>query len=118
MSLTKPESRKRRHVRIRKKVHGTAERPRLAVFRSASHIYAQVIDDVTGRTIVSASTMEAAARKGATGNVAAATAVGQRIGERAKEAGIKSVVFDRGGYRYHGRVAAIADAARASGLEF
>lgn len=118
MGLTKPESRKRRHVRVRKKVHGTAERPRLAVFRSASHIYAQVIDDVTGRTIVSASTMETAVRKGATGNVAAATAVGERIGERAKEAGINSVVFDRGGYRYHGRVAAIADAARASGLKF
>ena len=118
MSLTKPESRKRRHVRVRKKVHGTAERPRLAVFRSASHIYAQVIDDVTGRTIVSASTMETAVRKGATGNVAAATAVGQRIGERAKEAGINSVVFDRGGFRYQGIVAALADSARAAGLAF
>ncbi len=111
-------ARQRRKFRIRKSVIGTPVRPRLSVYRTNSHIYAQVIDDVTGRTIVSASTMEAAARKGATGNVAAATAVGQRIGERAKEAGIKSVVFDRGGYRYHGRVAAIADAARASGLEF
>ena len=118
MSLTKQESRQRRHLRVRKKVRGTAERPRLAVFRSAKHIYAQVIDDVSGRTLASASTMEADLRSGATGNVAAATKVGERVGERAKAAGITGVVFDRGGYRYHGRVAAVADAARAAGLEF
>jgi large subunit ribosomal protein L18 len=118
MSLTKQESRKRRHLRVRKKVRGTAERPRLAVFRSAKHIYAQVIDDVTGRTLASASTMEADLRAGATGNAAAATTVGERVGERAKAAGITGVVFDRGGYRYHGRVAAVAEAARAAGLEF
>jgi large subunit ribosomal protein L18 len=118
MSLTKQQSRKRRHVRVRKKVRGTAERPRLAVFRSAKHIYAQVIDDVTGNTLVSASTMEGDLRTGSTGNAAAASQVGQRVGERAKAAGITGVVFDRGGYRYHGRVAAVADAARAAGLEF
>jgi large subunit ribosomal protein L18 len=118
MSLTKQESRQRRHLRVRKKVRGTAERPRLAVFRSAKHIYAQVIDDVSGRTLASASTMETDLRSGATGNVAAATKVGERVGERAKAAGITGVVFDRGGYRYHGRVAAVADAARAAGLEF
>ncbi|MFM8973344.1 MAG: 50S ribosomal protein L18 [Actinomycetota bacterium] len=118
MSLTKQQARKRRHVRVRKKVRGTAERPRLAVFRSAKHIYAQVIDDVTGRTLAAASTMEGDLRSGATGNVAAATQVGQRVGERAKTAGVTGVVFDRGGYRYHGRVAAVADAARAAGLEF
>jgi large subunit ribosomal protein L18 len=118
MSLTKQESRQRRHLRVRKKVRGTAARPRLAVFRSAKHIYAQVIDDVSGRTLASASTMEADLRSGATGNVAAATKVGERVGERAKAAGVTGVVFDRGGYRYHGRVAAVADAARAAGLEF
>ena len=118
MSLTKQESRKRRHLRVRKKVRGTAERPRLAVFRSAKHIYAQVIDDVTGRTLASASTMEADLRGGATGNAAAAAKVGERVGERAKAAGVTGVVFDRGGYRYHGRVAAVAEAARAAGLEF
>ncbi|MFM7270485.1 MAG: 50S ribosomal protein L18 [Actinomycetes bacterium] len=118
MSLTKQESRQRRHLRVRKKVRGTAARPRLAVFRSAKHIYAQVIDDVSGRTLASASTMETDLRSGATGNVAAATKVGERVGERAKAAGVTGVVFDRGGYRYHGRVAAVADAARAAGLEF
>ena len=118
MSLTKQESRQRRHLRVRKKVRGTAARPRLAVFRSAKHIYAQVIDDVSGRTLASASTMEADLRSGATGNVAAATKVGERVGERAKAAGVTGVVFDRGGYRYHGRVAAVAEAARAAGLEF
>jgi large subunit ribosomal protein L18 len=118
MSLTKQESRQRRHLRVRKKVRGTAARPRLAVFRSAKHIYAQVIDDVSGRTLAAASTMEADLRSGATGNVAAATKVGERVGERAKAAGVTGVVFDRGGYRYHGRVAAVADAARAAGLEF
>jgi large subunit ribosomal protein L18 len=118
MSHTKPVARKRRHFRVRKKVRGTAARPRLAVFRSNKHIYAQVIDDIAGRTVVSASTMEPDGPKGSAGSVAAAKAVGERIGERAKGAGIDSVVFDRGGFKYHGRVAAIADGARSAGLEF
>jgi large subunit ribosomal protein L18 len=117
MTLHKVEARERRHRRVRKKVRGTAERPRLAVFRSNKHIYAQLIDDVAGVTIASASTAE----KGLTGSgatVVAASAVGKRIGERAAAAGITTAVFDRGGFRYHGRVAAVADAARESGLEF
>jgi len=118
MSHTKPVARKRRHFRVRKKVRGTAARPRLAVFRSNKHIYAQVIDDVNGRTLASASTMEKAGAKGSTGSVEAAKAVGERLGERVKSAGIDSVVFDRGGFKYHGRVAAIADGARSAGLEF
>jgi large subunit ribosomal protein L18 len=112
------DGRKRRHLRVRKKVRGTAARPRLAVFRSNKHIYAQVIDDVAGRTIASASTMETSARAGATGTVDAAKAVGERVGERAKQAGVDAVVFDRGGFKYHGRVAAVADGARGAGLEF
>ena len=116
--LQKVSSRRRRHHRVRTKVRGTADRPRLSVFRSTRHVYAQVIDDVTGRTIASASTMEKDARGSATANVSAAKAVGQRLGERTKAAGVTSVVFDRGGFRYHGRVAAVADGARESGLEF
>jgi len=116
MSHTKPVARKRRHFRVRKKVRGDAVRPRLAVFRSNKHIYAQVIDDVTGHTLASASTMEKDAAKGAT--VEAAKAVGERLGARVKSAGIDSVVFDRGGFKYHGRVAAVADGARSAGLEF
>ena len=112
------ELRDRRHRRVRKKVSGTSERPRLAVFRSNKHIYVQAIDDVNGRTVASASTMEAALRSGSTGTVDAARAVGKLVGERAKEAGVTSVVFDRGGYQYHGRVAAVADGARDAGLEF
>ena len=118
MSHTKPVARKRRHFRVRKKVRGTAARPRLAVFRSNQHIYAQVIDDVAGHTLASASTVEPGGAKGSGGSVAAAKAVGERIGERAKSAGVDSVVFDRGGFKYHGRVAAIADGARSAGLEF
>ena len=118
MSLTKSAARRRRHFRVRKKVRGTEQRPRLAVFRSNKHVYAQVIDDVGGRTLVSASTMETTARGSATGTVAAAKAVGQRVGERAKAEGIATVVFDRGGFKFHGRVAAVADGARATGLEF
>ena len=117
MTLHKVDARKRRHRRVRKKVRGTADRPRLAVFRSNKHIYAQLIDDVAGATLVSASTAE----KGLSGSgatVEAATAVGTRLGERAKEAGITTAVFDRGGFRYHGRVAALADGARDAGLEF
>lgn len=108
--------RRRIHTRIRKKLSGTQERPRLAVFRSIKHIYAQVIDDKAGRTLVSASSAEKNASDG--GNVAGATAVGKLLAERATEKGIKSVVFDRGGFLYHGRVKALADAAREGGLEF
>ena len=108
----------RRHARVRKEITGTAARPRLAVFRSARHITAQVIDDGTGRTLAAASTAEAALRSGSGGNVAAAQNVGRLVAERATAAGVKQVVFDRGGFRYHGRIAALADAARSAGLEF
>jgi large subunit ribosomal protein L18 len=112
------EARIRRHRRVRKKVKGTAERPRLAVFRSNKHIAVQVIDDRTGRTLAAASSLEADLRSsGGTSNIAAATAVGRLIGERATAAGVTSVVFDRGGFLYHGRIAAVADAAREAGLE-
>jgi len=108
-------TRQRIHDRIREKMQGTPERPRLNVFRSVKHIYAQVIDDMNGVTLAAAGT----AKKGATGgNLAAARQVGREIAERAKEKGIKRVVFDRGGYIYHGRVKALADAAREAGLEF
>ncbi len=117
MALTKAEHRARRHRRVRKKVMGTAERPRLAVFRSNKHIYAQAIDDFAGKTIVSASTMEADLRSAKTATTDAAKAVGKLVGERAKAAGITTVVFDRGGFKYHGRVAALADGAREAGLE-
>jgi large subunit ribosomal protein L18 len=113
--------RKRRHVRVRAKVSGTAERPRLNVFRSSAHIYAQVIDDTAGRTIVAASDLEDAvtqqAGDGAT-KTARAAAVGQAIAQRAKDAGVESVVFDRGGFLYHGRIKAVADGAREGGLKF
>ncbi len=111
------EARIRRHRRVRKKVRGTAERPRLAVFRSNKHISAQVIDDRSGRTLAAASTTE----PGFTAlgsNVAAATEIGKLVASRAKDAGIDTVVFDRGGNLYHGRIAALADAAREGGLEF
>ena len=117
MVATKSDHRVRRHRRVRKKVLGTATRPRLAVFRSNKHIYVQVIDDLSGRTIASASTMEADRRGGATATVEAAKQVGQAVAERVKAAGISAVVFDRGGFKYHGRVAAVADGARAGGLE-
>jgi large subunit ribosomal protein L18 len=108
-----------RHRRVRKKIHGTAARPRLAVFRSNKHLSLQLIDDTAGRTMVSASTSEAALRaEGSGATVAAATRLGQMLAERAKAAGITQVVFDRGGFRYHGRVAAVAAAARDAGLEF
>ncbi|MFZ4585654.1 MAG: 50S ribosomal protein L18 [Acidimicrobiia bacterium] len=116
--LTKDQARRRRHFRVRKTLRGTAERPRLAVFRSSKHIYAQLIDDIAGRTIASASTVETAAKGGSGATVDAAKGVGQRLGERAKAAGVHTAVFDRGGFRYHGRVAAVADAAREAGLEF
>ena len=113
------EGRIRRHRRVRKKVHGTAERPRLAVYRSNKHITVQVIDDDLGHTLAAASSTETDQRAaGSGGSVAAAERVGQLIAERAKAAGVTTIVFDRGGYAYHGRVAAIADAARNAGLEF
>jgi large subunit ribosomal protein L18 len=112
------ESRLRRHHRVRKHIHGTAARPRLAVFRSNKHFTAQVIDDDAGRTIAAASTTEADLRSGGTGNIDGARAVGRLVAERAKAAGVTAVVFDRGGFLYHGRVAAAADAAREAGLEF
>jgi large subunit ribosomal protein L18 len=108
----------RRHRRVRKHVTGTPDRPRLAVFRSNKHISAQVIDDVTGRTIAAASSVEKDLKGTAGGNRDAAKKVGQLLGERAKTAGVSKVVFDRGGFLYHGRVAALADAAREAGLEF
>ncbi len=108
----------RRHRRVRKKVQGTAQRPRLSVFRSARHISAQLIDDRAGITVASASTLESDLRSASGGNIAAARAVGTLIAERAKDLGITAVVFDRGGYKYHGRVAELAGAARAAGLEF
>jgi large subunit ribosomal protein L18 len=115
---TKAGLRARRHARVRRKVAGTATRPRLAVFRSNKHIVAQVIDDATGRTLAAASTVEADLRSSATGNKTAAASVGRLVAERAKAAGVTNVVFDRGGFIYHGRVAALADAAREAGLEF
>ena len=116
--ISKNEIRERVHVRIRKKLRGTTERPRLTVFRSTAHIYAQVIDDTKGVTLVAASSAEKAGKKTTGGNVAAAKEIGKRVAERAKENGINKVVFDRGGYIYHGRVKALADAAREAGLEF
>lgn len=114
--ISKDEIRRRIHKRIRRKVSGTTEQPRLAVFRSVAHIYAQVIDDSKGVTLAAASSTEK--ESGATGgNVAAAKEIGKRVAERAKEKGITRVVFDRGGYLYHGRIKALADAAREAGLE-
>jgi large subunit ribosomal protein L18 len=115
--IEKKKIRSRIHQRIRRKLSGTKERPRLAVFRSVAHIYAQVIDDVEGKTLASASSVDKDGKtKG--GNVAAAKAIGKLVAERAKEKGVKQVVFDRGGYQYHGRIKALADAAREAGLEF
>ena len=114
----KMQLRKRRHHRVRKKVFGEPSRPRLSVFRSARHITAQVIDDRSGRTLAAASTVEKDLRSANGGNKDAAAAIGRLVAERAKAAGIDKVVFDRGGFGYHGRVAALADAAREAGLEF
>jgi large subunit ribosomal protein L18 len=120
--LTKIGKNKKRgfvHTRIRKKLHGTAERPRLNVYRSMNHIYAQVIDDLNGKTLVSASSAEGKKESRRTGgNVATAKEIGKAIAERAKAKGVTKVVFDRGGYLYHGRVKALADAAREAGLQF
>jgi large subunit ribosomal protein L18 len=110
------EIRQRIHVRIRRKLAGTAERPRLSVHRSLTNIYAQVIDDQKGETLVSASSLALKLKTG--GNIAAAKEIGKAVGKLAVEKGVKKVVFDRGGYLYHGRVKALADAAREAGLEF
>lgn len=112
--------RKQRHLRVRKKIIGTPARPRLNVFRSANHIYAQIIDDASGHTLVSASTLDEGfkADAGYGGNKEAAKTVGRLVAERAKQAGISAVVFDRGGFIYHGRVKELAEAAREAGLEF
>ena len=117
---TPQAARIRRHDRLRKKVSGTPERPRLSVFRSLSHIYVQVIDDVDGKTLLAASDMEPTLKTAVDGKKksAVATAVGELVATRAKEHGIKQVVFDRGGFPFHGRVKALAEAARAGGLEF
>jgi large subunit ribosomal protein L18 len=118
--MDKHELRRRRHHRLRRKVSGTPDRPRLAVFRSLNHIYAQVIDDASGHTLAAASSLDKPLReeKKSGGNIAAAQEVGRLIAERAKEKGVAKVVFDRGGFTYHGRVAKLADAAREGGLEF
>jgi large subunit ribosomal protein L18 len=117
---TSRELRARRHHRVRKKVEGSTERPRLSVFRSNEHIYAQVIDDTLGRTLVAASTVDKLLVNGLAGKTKTedAQAVGKAVAERALEAGITKVVFDRGGFRYHGRIKALADAAREAGLNF
>lgn len=115
------ESRERRHLRLRKKITGNTERPRLAVFRSLHHIYAQVVDDAKGVTLVAASTVDPEVKKslqGSPGGVAGAKVVGSTIAQRALAKGLKQVVFDRGGHIYHGRIKALADAAREAGLEF
>jgi large subunit ribosomal protein L18 len=116
----KRDARQRRHVRVRASVKGTPERPRLAVYRSLEHIYAQVIDDVAGRTLASASTIDAEIKKAIAGKhkTEEAKIVGQFIANRAKKAGVTRVVFDRGGHMYHGRVKALADGAREAGLDF
>ncbi len=120
MAIKSKVARKRRHQRIRTKISGSAERPRLNVFRSLDHIYAQVIDDVAGKTLVSASTVDKALRVDVAGKTKKeqATLVGKAIAERAKAAGVTTVLFDRGGYLYHGRIKALADGAREGGLDF
>jgi large subunit ribosomal protein L18 len=117
--ISKDKVRRRVHQRIRQRMSGSGERPRLNIYRSLNHIYAQVIDDTTGKTIASASTVHG--KKGSKktgGNVASAKEIGKTIAQRAQEKGVKKVVFDRGGYLYHGRIKALADAAREAGLEF
>lgn len=117
----KREARLKRKKRVRKKIKGTPERPRLAVFKTARHIYAQIIDDSVGRTLIAASTLHKdlnSKAKGIGGNIKGAILVGENIGKRGKEKGIKKVIFDRNGFLYHGRVKALADAAREKGLEF
>ncbi len=122
-TINKNEARQKRHTRVRKRVQGTPERPRLNVYRSTNNIYAQIIDDLAGKTLVAASSLDASLKggkseKGTGGNVEAAKTVGTLVAERAKAAGVTKVVFDRGGYLYHGRIQALADAARENGLDF
>ena len=119
-NLSRDLHRRRVHQRVRTRVVGTPERPRLCVYRSLGHIYAQVIDDRSGKTLVAASSVDKETKKGLKGggNIAAAKVIGKAIAERAKSAGVSKVVFDRGGYKYHGRVKALADAAREAGLQF
>ena len=118
--LSKDQHRQRVHARVRQRVTGTSERPRLCVYRSVGHIYVQIIDDRSGRTLASASSVDKETKKGLKGggNIASAKTVGKNIADRAKAAGVSKVVFDRGGYKYHGRVKALADAAREAGLQF
>ena len=120
MKITKRQARIRNHNRVRRKVSGTAERPRLAIYRSLKQIYVQAIDDTTGKTLVSASTLEKEMRGDGKsgGNIDAAKTVGTHIAKRLQEKGIEQVVFDRGGFQYHGRVKALADSAREAGLKF
>ncbi len=120
MSVRKEIARKKRHYRVRKKVRGTPDRPRLNVFRSVKHIYVQLIDDYSGRTLAAASSIdkELKGKMSTGGNIEAAKTVGQLVARRAKDRGFKEIVFDRGGYLYHGRIKALADAAREGGLEF
>ncbi|MGB1505090.1 MAG: 50S ribosomal protein L18 [Acidimicrobiales bacterium] len=118
MAKKRRDARIRRHNRVRKTMRGTATRPRVAVFRSNKHISAQVIDDIAGVTIAAVSTTESALRGAINSNIEAASKAGALLAERARAAGIEEVVFDRGGFRYHGRVAALADAAREGGLRF
>ena len=118
--LSRDAHRRRVHARVRTRISGTAERPRFCVYRSLGHIYAQIIDDRSGRTLASASSLDKETKKNLKGggNIASAKAIGKHIAERAKAAGVVKVVFDRGGYKYHGRVKALADAAREAGLQF
>ncbi|MFA5577590.1 MAG: 50S ribosomal protein L18, partial [Tissierellaceae bacterium] len=116
--VNRNENRKQRHMRVRKKISGTPEKPRLNVFRSGRHIYAQIIDDLVGNTLVSASTLDKQANLTSTHNKEAAKIVGESIAKKALEKGIEEVVFDRGGYIYHGRVKELAEAAREAGLKF
>lgn len=117
---SRSEVRAKKHLKIRRKLHGTAQRPRLAVFRSDKHIYAQIIDDIKGATLVSASTLDKdiAKQLEKTNNVEAAKVVGEVVAKRALDKGVSEVVFDRGGYVYHGKIKALADAAREAGLQF
>jgi large subunit ribosomal protein L18 len=117
-NIHKQTRRSRRRIGIRKRISGTAERPRLSIYKSLNHMYAQVIDDLDGRTLAAASTNDKGVTIEKTGNSAAAAAVGEAIAKKAKAAGVTKVVFDRGGFKYHGRVKALGDAARKAGLQF
>lgn len=118
LAISRDASRQKRHARLRQRLTGTAARPRLAVFRSLNQIYAQLIDDAAGKTLASASSLESALRTGKATKTEHAKQVGRLVAERARAAGVKQVVFDRAGFRYHGRVRALADAAREAGLDF